>query len=1060
MQYLNKIFIVLIILSISVFGANSSVSFYFMQADGGTPYFCNPCYYSVYNTTGIDRAGRTAYGANSISLSLINNTDYIFKLKAEFIGFNSTETIISDTIISDKGYLVNISEINTHLKLAMISYDGENNWYEGGGLTDFISNKRTLYNFSYFKNITKSLGFPNINVYNGGANYSTTGTYSPTAFNQYDVIIVTPYSINGANGKLSTSVITALKNAISAGIKVFIPAEQLRLIYPSYLTRQEGHFTANTIRAHIYYVINNNSQYPSGYYVDGYKYLDFYGQKTHGTDTTWSFNVSKSNFGVKSDILIQYYGWQTASPYNDYNVSAYIYSVMDNNIFIVPEFITNEYTGNTYRTSPIDKALMYAVLTNYSSVGTTQHDVTIQGIETACTSAYKPVNNLACTIDGISCVTTGLSSSMKNISTLVLSGTASKYSTAFTDKIPSMPITSQTHYLLHNSYDRWDWFSIWRDGFTYDGNRQMWIIGNPSIPTSMNGQNNKNFSSLYLFINALNFYPTENQYLVGHQIFYSAKEATANFTFTSDVSDYIFNGYHNYYLGDTGSVSFIGSADYSCVFEYGSTQEWNITYYAGYNTSHFIKYNFFCYQGVHRLSYSEFVTKLPVNETSNWYKSGGVLKQLFAPVTITKQSDGTYKVLRTTLLEIDVSADGNAQHQIGIMETNLTANYRGIVVTPSNCSVTLYEGTHNYLCYAPAGYTFLSNSLNYESGTFSVSSDRIVTLQMQRIRKLALNIQVYDYEGNATIYLEGIRCTSDYFSAISDNNGICRFVGVPPNTKFNITITNPRTQDTINITLGTGDYYDTQNIDNNDYTCSNFDGNYTYPIYIGSKNLNIEFNPIINCGAKQYNKANVIINLDNTQTCVTDKDIGSCIINSVPIKYGAEYLVNATNSPEAIYLIKDMAFLTWIKKTNQTGFIYCTDNDCKIKFYVSLFNASNIGCDSSEFIAPIEPTIKTDKGFITGVYGLTQNLFDDSNKSVIGLIIVGITIVIAFALTTNGLISILAGFFVTFAISDLTLGRGNGYIPNEIIIVVCFILVMTTALLLTGLIKIGSGSSE
>ena len=1052
---IKRIVPMLLILTTIVTASNITVTANFNYGDGTGNYFCNPCYYTITNDSTTDRSGRTVFGATTQSFSIRNNTNYVFRFKAELIGFNTTEQLVfRNSLDADETLEINISEIyDNQGKLAMVSYDTQNNWYSAYGT--FESNQKTLYNISMFTNITKALGFQSLNAYTGGANYSTTSNPTINAFNQYDVVIVTPSNVDGTTGLISAPMQDALETAINSGVKVFIPARQTAQIYPSYI--QNSGFllaTVTNVRSHTYFIKDNATTYPQGYTIRDSKYYDGYTQNTHAGATTYHGNVSKSKFGTANTILIQYkVNKTTASPTVENNVSAFVYSVIGNNLFIVPEFTTWKQATSSYvdAVTPIHKALMYGVLTNYSNTNTERYSVTVSAYESACGYGFSPVNDVSCLISGKPCTTTGTQTFYSSINTTLKSGVTINLWSSYGEDY-AQPQKDVTHNLLYGHQENKDWFAVWNELFSNSGVRNTWIIGTPETPTSFTNQINRNYTSMIAYMNAVNYYPTEKQYLIGKNRIYISKDGVANVTFNSTVSEWFYNGFHNYYIAGTKIHNPVPSQDYSCEGAIGS--QWNITYYSGYNTSHFIKHTLMCYNGQHRKTTETLVTSLPVNSTSDVWNTEGEMygfSSMFAPVSIIQQGDGTILVERTYLIEVDVTGDGNFQHQIGIMETNLTISYRAIKETPSNCTVSLYSGTHEYTCFPPPNYVFSSNSETTESANFSLGADKRIILSMYKKRPLNIRLQVYDYIDDTLVFLEGVKCNSEFYSTISDEDGYCWLRNVLPETEYDVIIENPKsTLPPINITVASGNYYDTSNIDSNDEMCADFDGNFTYQIYIGAGDIEVFMTPLIKCGNAEYKKANVIIEVDDYNSCVTDIETGTCTVIDLTRKYGATYTILANNTHNAEYEIQPKTFETSITRTNysEPQMIYCKmDDTCSMHFYVSLLNASDIDCNADEFAKIDEPRARSGD-FMTGLFNLISNILEPENRSIIGFFVVAGIGVLTFAMAKNAGITFIAMVMTTFAISDLVFGRGNGFMRSEFVLLIIFILAVLFGLMM------------
>jgi len=1062
------LYVMLIMISISI-SANYTASIDFKDNTGLNSYFCNPCYYTVYNETSLDLTGQTHKGANSIDLSLRENTDYTLRFTANIGGtLNLTDQYIQrDNWGADETISVNYTEI---VDRGSIAYVTSSSTYDYKGIGGTIKNKAG-YSFNEFSNITRSLGYDRINLFNFGSNYSLTSTITPiTAFNNYALVYVGSPSISVSttvdNDLLSDEVVNALQTAMDNGVKVILPTLQYNQFDKLLGTNQYGSETdAGLIRVnklvdlmagspsyHIAGMIRNNGEsYPDGTYL-----VTKGGYGVYPDSTTTNYissgidyvNVWELNRGQISSInAIVYTDTDTDTP------NAPLYKIIGTNLIVVPSFLFFDGATTEGLWTPVDRALMYGTLENFLGLGSRRYNVTFNAKLSSCGTAFDSVEGVSCKIGSTSCTTSGrvLSTEQKDV---ILT-----YGSAYTGRKTTtrVYVGGSTDKLLHSdddtSYLTTDWYGIYKrdlNGIISDSPTNVQYAGDPMFimgqsldtKTSMNPTNaisKSNYTDFTMFTSSDGLFTDE--YILTEAYHIVNNENLYNITITSDTQAFINKEAHYPLINVLGSWvdSPVLDIDQGCT----SSQNWRISQYSGLNSTTWAKTDITCNSGS--------VSTVRTN-TTRLICPANASKPL--PIKLETSPDGKIYITRTSVTRVQNLNGASVKHFAGVLDTNITMTYTANTTSDSSCSIPVYEGLREYTCYAPSGYEFQESQDYILTKNVSVSGQIPVTIVLNKQRPLGLKITVYNIDENLKVPVkqEGVLCSIPTQTVISNDEGVCFFKNVLANTEYIVSVTSPTINDIITMNITTGDYSDTLDIDGNLETCANFDGNFSFYLNLDNKYMIVITRPRVQCGTQEMAKGLVVFSVDD-KSCVTPVNSGTCIIDNVDKKINGNFNIEITNVNNAQYRIIDRSFIaksqqakgddiTAIGNTSITDTLLCYGgySTCIIKSYVELENSSSIDCTSSEFLD--YTGISDISGGTSNGFGILLDILNGmlQNKLLIGAVIVVGTVTYLTIMTKIGLIGILSGMMVMFSLSDLTLGEGLGYFNISTMIIMFFIL--------------------
>ena len=1039
-KILNVLLIFTMFLSLG-YAANSTFTMNFYQSDGATSYFCNPCYYKITNATATVYDRTTSYGDTNEAISLKEDT-YNIEVTAEISGsLNLSLQTFEDQIHSGSTSInVNFSEIENRGQIAFIGYSSQNNWYSG--LPSDIYNKPT-YSENYFKNVTKSLGYSTINTFNAGSAYDVASTsISSSAFNSYDVLVITPESVDRSAGLMSTNVRTAVLNAINNGVKVIISSNQYRAIASHLATMTTTGNIDHDMSMYIYGgQVYTTDKYPDGTYAKteaGYTYYPD-GRSQESVSGQCRLNMSYSSQGLSSYIRNIYY----SDDDTDEVLTAALYQNLGN-YYVVPTYwtwCTASYYENLY--SPVDRALIYVTLNDFVTSGADRFNVSFLPKLDSCGVGFDSVEGVTCQIDDQTCTSSGrteyLANSNQILTTYGSSAGLDAYSSALTPPESYNKDIDTLLYSIDEDVYSGSWFTVWKNhhqGFLestqYNKDKPMFFYGR--VPFSYNFGN---ISQIMIFANS-NTNPT-NEEITNNQIYtYISRNNVTNVSFTSSPRLWYDNQFR-YYLTNDGFTSPLPSQHKSCT----TNHNWNLTYYTGKNNTHFFKNSFYCDDGV-----SGQLAQIDV--TSDGVPTALINRSSIIPVKVEQVDLGEYKITREQILHFRANEDMDQYHYVGVIDDNVTIHDRSRVVTDSVCNMEVYGGDKQVTCYAPAGYSFSNTGSYIYTDNISVDNQMQNILLLQQDRVLAINMYVYEQEAGSPKMISGATCQISGYTALSDTNGRCYLPYVSPLTEYVVNITykgNKRS-----FALKTGNYYDTTDADDDGKKCGAFDGNFSYYVDISAPQQLLTLKAVYPCNDKLLSKANVLINV-NGQSCLTNNK-GICSIYPTLAYIGGSVDVSTTNGNGAVYEIDPQNISIpirnginrneWDYKTSQTqNEIVCSDgwDTCYLGVTVNIVNASDINCDSSEFWNFEEDD--DNQGFMAALMALPLAFVSNGEAMLIFILLIFVEWPVIYVLRHNIPIAAIVGLtvfmFACIGASDVIMGSGNGIISNNYLALVLFI---------------------
>ena len=185
----------------------------YVENEGGSyPYFCNPCWIT-YSNSSHSIKGRINNGDYFFSFNG-TSSNYTIDVRLQMLGFNistatyqmpaSSSSVYVDTGISRKGDVAYVINSNSNV------------------FYPYTTNNEGSYSYNFLFNLTRALGYSGLNGYNAYGNYSFSDSVSPTAFNAYDLVMVSGLYSSTMVGSMST----AIKNAEAYGVPIVISADR------------------------------------------------------------------------------------------------------------------------------------------------------------------------------------------------------------------------------------------------------------------------------------------------------------------------------------------------------------------------------------------------------------------------------------------------------------------------------------------------------------------------------------------------------------------------------------------------------------------------------------------------------------------------------------------------------------------------------------------------------------------------------------------------------------------------------------------------------------------
>lgn len=1020
------ILIAFLMLVSPILAAPKAVTISITDADGAA-YFCNPCYYNVVGDFGTT-SGQVAVGASSFSYISNDTSDDEVFVTAQFRGFNSSTYGCDITPAATTGS-INISAIRGMGKIAYI-YD-KLDFFWG------LYNRQDPASYGALYNYSRSLGYSSVNYYNDNESYKFGAGVLSNELTGYDVIVVGhgerqhTYDRNHTEWQLSASMGIALTAAINSGVNVVINAivaNESSLAMSSFIAQSR-----RTTGSQLGDVLTFNQIKPFGT-----AQYPAYNNKAATCDL-WSNDSAHYNAVSAFRRMVIYYSAYGENWYADYNAEFHEHSAGDecaaakalsasmitspqDFIYIVPsiEAFDDPDTGadQYFYHTPILHALEYLTFSNFN-LGLDNYEylnINVYEGSDSC-DIIQPLAGVICCFKGIC----GTSSAVTNTTIPYesrIKPIKSPYSAA-------LDLTDEyIYYASELEYDG-NWKNDYENlyDYAYD-DEQRWIYysdfdtGRTRI--SFAGIKGANTLAEAHYFMAYDFY---NTYVPIDSIISDSAYVETNYTGGS----LDFN-YWNWYL-------FVPVNHVLHTCETGDN--WQLLAYAGYNDTYFDRFNMTCKNGVlsdaltRQLGYTgddiTNITWLAGNAPDfKYYSDAEIGYNDTDPIKFIQRNEYNNAINEMRrLIIVKFSHAGTAQDTGGYIDmVNTTLNYDYYRFYGGNITLYVGSGTDYLTCYAPPGYAFY----NPVNGTYSASYSENISVfepvtkavRVQELKDLTLKLKITSADveviDNAICHIDGV---GDRIST----GGYCVYNDVKPTTTYNITIrTLGAEQKIVYRKFTTGDYYDSNDADQNLIKCGLFDGTWTYPIWIDRDNLELHGTIYAYEDSEKIRVGNANVNVDG----VTDKaDSNGNFILFLEYKAGGSYQINITKRPQ----ILDFSDTFMLSEIN------CMKEDiCHIEVIV-LKNSSYDGSINDDVIYG-----GYDPDDITSAIGAIVNII--TSPFFMGFVLVLVTAYVG--MTLLGGMGAIFGFF-----GGTILAIAGGFLAPEILLL--FILIGIIAVAVAGL---------